>query len=81
MSDHGDGETWSSQSRWWLTNDVLAFVLATAFISYVFAGVYLDGYPETNPAVLTAFVTAFGVAVAWAFGRDAVEAWRAGGNE
>lgn len=80
MTDH---DTDSASKRHWLTNDGLAVLLTVTFIGYVYAPLtpLVDGYPETNPLVLGAFVTAFGVAVAWAFGRDAVEAWRGGTDE
>lgn len=76
-----DGETTSSESRYWLTNDGLAWLLVVSFIGYLYLPLtpYVDAYPEVNAAVLAAYVTAFGVAVAWAFGKDAVEAWRADG--
>lgn len=77
-----DGKTDSSERRYWLTNDGLAWALILSFIAYVFAPLtpYVAGYPDTNAAILTAYVTAFGVSVAWAFGKDAVEAWRGGGE-
>lgn len=73
-----DRETESAGSRYWLTNDALAFFIVIAFVGYVYAPLspWIAGYPETNAGVLAAFITAFGVAVAWAFGKDAVEAWR-----
>lgn len=64
--------------RFWLTNDLLAFVVILSFIAYVFAPMtpYVDAYPEANPIVIGAFVAAFGIIIAWAFGTDAVMAWR-----
>jgi MFS-type transporter involved in bile tolerance (Atg22 family) len=69
--------------RFWLTNDILAFVVVLAFIAYVFAPMtpYVDGYPEVNAMVLGAFVAAFGIIIAWAFGTDAVMAWRESNDE
>lgn len=77
-----DGETDSSESRYWLTNDALAVFLTVTFVGYIFMPFtpWVSGYPEANPLILGAFVTAFGVSVAWTFGRDAVEAWRSGGE-
>lgn len=79
MGDDDDGETDSSAARYWLTNDALAFLLILTFIGYIYAPLtpWVDGYPAANAGVLAAYITAFGVAVAWAFGKDAVEAWRA----
>lgn len=79
--DTEPGETTSSESRYWLTNDGLAWLLILTFVGYIYAPLtpYVDAYPEANAAALAAYITAFGVAVAWAFGKDAVEAWRADG--
>lgn len=82
MTD-ADGGTTTTASRFWLTNDLLAGFLILAFTGYVYMPLLtaIDGYPSTNPVVIAAFVTAFGVAVAWAFGQDAVEAWRGADEE
>lgn len=78
-----DGETESSESRFWLTNDGLALFLTVSFVGYIYAPLtpYTAGYPDANPMVLGAYVTAFGVSIAWAFGKDAVEAWRGSTGE
>lgn len=76
-SDDNDNDTRGSSRRHWLTNDLLAIWLILAFTAYLFLP-YLgfETASKPNAAVLTAFITGFGIAVAWAFGRDAVEAWR-----
>lgn len=76
-------ETETASTRWWLTNDSIAIYLLLTFPIVVMAGslrtvpVDLDLLPQS---VRLTYLFAVGVAVAWTFGRDAVEAWR-GGDE
>ena len=90
MSDDEDSETQSTQTRWRYTNDILAFILVTAFIAYIFARTVIVPIllgpielPALNAFLLTVFGTGFGVALAWAFGPEAVKAWsnRTGNDE
>lgn len=76
-ADAGGGETDSTAARWWLTNDVLAIALVAGF----YATMWGIGVGWLRPTVLTseagiAMLVYTGVAVAWAFGADAVRAWR-----
>lgn len=79
-----EGETDTIQSRWWLTNDLLAVYLLFSFPIIVVAsaasmsGIDLSAIPQT---VRLTYLTTVGVAVAWTFGRDAVEAWRASSED
>lgn len=78
MSD--DAQTSSAQTRWWATNDVLAAVLVVGHLTTML----LVGAGWLDPDVLAtqfakAYVLYAGAAVAWAFGKDAVEAWRGSG--
>lgn len=75
--DPTDGETTSPAARWWLTNDVIAGVLVVGF----YATLWAVGRGLLDPTVLTgevglAMIAYVGIAVAWAFGTDAVRAWR-----
>lgn len=78
-SDEEDRGTTSTSRRHWLTNDGLAVVLVLSLISVVAlhgAGrLTLQTVPQS---VLLLYVFSVGSAVAWAFGKDAVEAWRGG---
>lgn len=77
QDDEGDSQTESTSKRHWLTNDGIAWLLAIAYIALLFAAgldwIHLGDVPEI---ALLAFIAAFGTAVAWAFGADAVRAWR-----
>lgn len=75
------GATHSTSKRWWLTNDGLAWLLVGTFpvvIAATAAG-YLDLATVPSEVVYT-WLASVGTAVAWAFGKDAIEAWRAGGD-
>lgn len=85
MSDSQDGggeSTSSAQTRYWLTNDALAFILILSFVAlfYFQALGYID--IEAIPGVAWSLFALFvGVAVTWAFGPEALSEWRnAGGN-
>jgi len=65
--------------RHWLTNDALAGALGASLI----AAVLLDGIGllnlQTIPGeILYLYVFVVGSSMAWAFGKDAIEAWRGG---
>lgn len=77
QEEDSDSDTRGSSRRHWLTNDLLAIWLIFSFTFYIFLPYFGYGAnAEPNAAILTAFITGFGIAVAWAFGKDAVEAWR-----
>lgn len=78
MADTGTDQTNSASTRWAYTNDILALFLILAFAGLTFAPLtpYVADHAGINPVVLTAFTTAFGIAIAWAFGPDAVQAWQ-----
>lgn len=78
-SDDSEGSTHGTDKRYWLTNDSLAVTLTSSLIAII----VMDGAGrltlETVPqAVLYVYVGAVGASIAWAFGADAVEAWRGG---
>lgn len=79
-SDTDDGgSTRSTSKRHWLTNDLLAGALALSLILVVAAHgagwLNLQTLPQWLVGV---YVFSVGSSVAWAFGKDAVEAWRGG---
>lgn len=72
-----DGTTDSTDTRWAYTNDLLAIYLVVTFP--VTAWLDMTGYVnlETLPAsVFTLYASFVGIALAWAFGPEAVKAWR-----
>lgn len=79
-SDREDNSSTNSPDRrWWLTNDILTGALVGSLI----AGVLLSGLGLLNlqtvpKEIIYIYVVSVGTAIAWAFGADAVEAWRAG---
>lgn len=81
-SDDDEGaDTTDPNRRHWLTNDGLAWLLVASMPVIIgLAGgdsLTLQTVPDV---MLVMYSLAFGVAVAWAFGKDAVEAWRQGGE-
>lgn len=66
-----DGETQSSMSRWWLTNDALAAVLVVAMALLVLGRA--AGVAQVPASVVQAFVAYTGVAIVWLFGRGAAK--------
>lgn len=67
-----DGETTSTDSRFWLTNDILAGVLNLSLIGLLFATAF--GVTIDPPAqLLTVFVAVVGLANLWAFGGQAAK--------
>ena len=79
-----DGETTSTQSRWWLTNDIAALVIVAS--SMVLIGLSAYGALDLTqvPAEIRVglWLPGFGIAVAWLFGGGAVKAYQqmAGGK-
>ena len=79
--ENRSGSTDTASERHWLTNDGIAWLLTLSMVGVVTAAslgiVDLSTVPQE---ILVAYVVAFGVAIVWAFGRDALEAWRGGGE-
>lgn len=76
-SDEEDGATHSVSKRHWLTNDGIAWLLTVSSIGLVVgAGIGMLDLGNVPAELLLVFVASFGTAIAWAFGRDALEAWR-----
>ena len=79
QEDGRRGSTGSPSERHWLTNDGMAWVLTLSMVAAILLSavgvVDLSNVPQE---ILVAFVGAFGVSIVWAFGRDALEAWRGG---
>lgn len=73
-----DEQTDSTATRWAYTNDLLAALLVLAYLALTFAPLtpYVGSHGGINPVVLTTTTAAFGVAIAWVFGPDAVKAWQ-----
>ena len=74
----GDGrKTDSVEKRHWYTNDGVAWFLVLSFVSVYAAGSsgYLDLSAPPQEARI-AFVMAFGTAVVWVFGAEAIREWR-----
>ena len=69
----------SADSRWWFTNDLIAGALSAslvvAILGHGFGWLNLQTIPE---GFMLLYSFAVGSAVAWAFGKDALEAWRGG---
>jgi len=80
--------TESVSTRWTYTNDLIAGFLVLSFVGYVFARTILVPIllgpielPSLNAFALGVFATGFGIAVAWTFGAEAVEAWNNKGQD
>lgn len=75
--DDNDIDTGTPSRRHWLTNDGLAYfthlVYATGFIGAGMGYLNLQAIPETY---LLAYIAFTGTATVWAFGTDAIAAWR-----
>lgn len=81
-SDGSASATESTQERHWLTNDAMALALVASLI--VFMLITAIGFAKLSVIpkdVLYLYVFAVGSSIAWAFGKDAVEAWRGGGED
>lgn len=79
-SESSEGsDTTSTARRHWLTNDGIAWTLTASMtlliILHGIDWIDLTGIPEPFRLV---YIGAFGTAIAWAFGKDAIEAWRGG---
>lgn len=72
-----DGSTTSTSKRHWLTNDVLAYLLVGTFPAIVIlASVDVVDLGAVPGEVLIAWIAFAGTAVVWAYGPEAIEAWR-----
>lgn len=73
-----DGSTTDTDQRHWLTNDLLAGLYALSLVGMVgghgLGWLNLQTVPEP---LMWLYGGAVGSAMAWAFGREAVKAWRA----
>jgi len=80
-TDDGQAKADSSQVRFWLTNDLTAFMLVLGYFAVIFAHgaglIDVQALPDVYMSALVAYV---GIAVAWAFGSGAVKAWRQSGG-
>jgi hypothetical protein len=71
------GETDSATTRHWLTNDAIALWLAGTYpLLLFFDGLGWIVLADVPPNLRMGLLAIVGIAVAWAFGRDAVAAWR-----
>lgn len=78
-SDGSDSDTRSPSRRHWLTNDVLAGMLVLSLVAVVAAHGAGSLNLQTLPQWLVGVYSfSIGASVTWAFGQDAVEAWRSG---
>ena len=77
--DSDDDSTESVSTRPPYTNDVLAFFLIGSIIGGVGAdGLGVVALSSVPDEVLLSWVVMTGTATVWAFGRDAIAAWRTG---
>lgn len=68
--NEADGETQSTQSRHWLTNDGLAYLLNLSLIGVLAASA--AGYQvELSGTLLTVYAASVALANLWAFGSQA----------
>lgn len=73
--------TTGTNKRFWLTNDLLAGVLVGSLVLVVLAHLITTfDISNTPQEIVYLYVFSVGSSVAWAFGKDAVEAWRGGGD-
>jgi len=82
-SDDADGQTQSTESRHWLTNDGLAYILNLSLIGIVAASAL--GYSvQLSGTLLTVYAASIALANLWAFGSEAAsklgEMLNGGGN-
>lgn len=71
------GETTSTSSRFWLTNDIAALVLDGGFI--LLLGLAAAGWVDLHSVPLELrmqLIALTGIATAWLFGGGAVSAWQ-----
>lgn len=74
-SDEEEGETQTTQSRHWLTNDYLASFLIVTFVVVISLAALGSLNLQTVPTnVLLAWVLGFVTAVVWTFGGAAASA-------
>jgi hypothetical protein len=76
--DSDDPESTSSISRRWIfTNDLLAFILLSSLpVVTALGATQILALGQVPEAVVLAYLGISGTAAVWAFGADALEAWR-----
>lgn len=82
--DDCDVQTTDESRRHYLTNDVLAGWLILTFPGIVAAGasgIYGFDLGVVPQSIRLAYVGVVGTATVWAFGKEALEAWRDAGND
>jgi len=80
--DDSDARTQSASSRFWLTNDLMALGLVTGYFGVVvLQGLGVLDLSDLPELYLTALVVYVGIAIAWAFGNEAVKTWRSKGGD
>lgn len=75
--DEAAGETTSTSSRFWLTNDIAALVLDGGFV--LLLGLAAAGWVDLRAIPLELrmqLIALTGIATAWLFGGGAVTAWQ-----
>jgi len=79
-----DADTNSAKARFWLTNDVLAFLLVCSFVGvFVGAGMGLLDLASVPVEMRLAYLTISGGSAVWTFGQPAYQTWakaRSGGG-
>ncbi|WP_135852242.1 hypothetical protein [Halorussus salinus] len=71
-----DGDTNSAEARFWLTNDVLAFLLVSSFVGvFVGAGMGLLDLAAVPVEMRLAYLTVSGGSAVWTFGQPAYRTW------
>ena len=77
--DDEQGSTDSPARRYWLTNDAIAIALvASLIVGVIFGGVGWLNLQTVPKEITLVYSASVGTAIVWAFGADAVEAWRGG---
>jgi hypothetical protein len=79
MGDNNDDpeSTSSISKRWLFTNDLLAFILLSSLPMLTAAGAtQVLALGQVPDAWVLAYLGISGTAAVWAFGADALEAWR-----
>jgi hypothetical protein len=71
-----DADTNSAEARFWLTNDVLAFLLVSSFVGvFVGAGMGLLDLTAVPVEMRLAYLTVSGGSAVWTFGQPAYRTW------
>jgi hypothetical protein len=80
MTDNADDDpesTTSISQRWIFTNDLLAFILLSSLpILTAMGATQVLALGQVPDAWVLAYLAITGTAAVWAFGADALEAWR-----